>query len=741
VAGGGDRRQQALGLGAGLLAAVVTTLAIGQLGVSWDALEERVQGALLRRAAHNLRARLPAREREAVDGALRWSPRVQFVDLDEETYAALGRPIPRAVFAEVLDALTAAGASAVAFDLVFQRGAHGPEDDALFGAALARSGLAVMAVDCYVRVAHTRPLTTPLVLPPGPTGSGQCSAPGLPLYTDGVVLAHVQFPNSAAAYEIETWPLMTYGEAPDFPEQRLLSLSAAAWALANGVHAEDIRQTPTGLQIAGVEIPIRQDGAIRVSFRGRDFNQTRSVVDLHAHIDPVTHRFDAEYARRYEKAFVVVGTSNDIDTDLSPFATGVRYPSALHHVAFLSDLVEGRFMHTLPQSANLAIVALLTLLMSAVAIWQPPGRGLLAVLALVLVVMAVSLQVLQQRLVVAPLGMLVTSIAAWMGATITTYSLRERQRRLIQDAFGAYVDGTVLQRILKSSGQVLALGGARKEVTVMFTDIAGFTALTNRLAPEEIIDRLREYLGEMTRLITARGGRVDKIMGDGIMAVFGDPIPQADHARQATLVASEMLAAVGALSQRWAAQGRDPLDIRIGLATGEVFVGDIGAKDSKLEYTVLGAVVNLASRLEGKAPLGTALVSAATAAANADTFDFAEVGSLQLKGFTGAQKACLLLGARRDGPRREARLPLGVRVPVVVIHGEQRMAGAVTDASTGGLFVHTELSLPLGTEVLVEFATRPARLAMVVRRTATNGLGLERRDETQNVVLASVGLR
>jgi adenylate cyclase len=729
-----------MGLAIGLLAASLTTGLIAKLGVTWDALEERVQGALLKRAARNTMAKLPPDQRDAADGALRWSPRVQFIEIDEETYRDLGRPIHRAVMAELVDALTAAGASAIAFDLVFMRGAHGPEDEAVFGAAMARSGKVVLAVDCFVRVPHDHALTTPLVLPHGPTGTGQCSAPGVPIYDDGVVLAHVQYPNSAAGYEIDTFPLMSFG-GNDRPEQRLLSLSVASWALGNGLTAADLQQTATGLRVAGVDIPISADGTTRVSFRGRNMNQTRGVGELHAHIDPVTHRFDDAYARRYQNAFVVISTSNDMDSDLSPFATGTKYPSGLHHVAFLSDLIEGRFMHPLSPGLNLALIALLSVLMAVVAVWQPPGRGLLAVATMVLVVIAASLALLDRRVVVAPLGLLVASATAWLGATITTYSLRERQRRLIQDAFGAYVDGTVLQRILQNSGQVLSLGGARKEVTVMFTDIAGFTALTNRLAPEEIIDRLREYLGEMTRLITARGGRVDKIMGDGILAVFGDPIPQADHAHQAVQVASEMLAAVAALSQRWLAVGREALDIRIGLATGEVFVGDIGAKDSKLEYTVLGAVVNLASRLEGKAPLGTALVSGATAKATAASFEFAEVGSLQLKGFTGPQQACLMLGPRIEGPRRAGRLPLGRRVPVVVVHAEHRVAGAVANASPEGMFVETELTLPLGTEVSVEFPTRPASLVMVVRRVTPTGLGLERTDPSQNVVLASVGLR
>jgi class 3 adenylate cyclase len=200
---------------------------------------------------------------------------------------------------------------------------------------------------------------------------------------------------------------------------------------------------------------------------------------------------------------------------------------------------------------------------------------------------------------------------------------REREQSLLKAAFGDYVDPLLLGMLLGKSNPSLL--GLRKEVTVLFVDLVGYTRMTNALPAEESLQILRDYVQRVTTIIKAAGGRIDKIIGDGVMAVFNDPIPLDDHARVAVRVAKDIHAAVSA--------GKPPLKCRIGIATGDAFVGNIGQPGAKIEYTVIGATVNLASRLEGQAPVGGTLISEQTFILCAGDADFTPAEPITLKGF------------------------------------------------------------------------------------------------------------
>jgi adenylate cyclase len=243
-------------------------------------------------------------------------------------------------------------------------------------------------------------------------------------------------------------------------------------------------------------------------------------------------------------------------------------------------------------------------------------------------------------------------VLAFAAALGTRTVLRERERGILRSAFGSYVDPEHLERILDAPEKYLALGGARKVVTLLFSDIQGYTGLSNSLPAETVIGLMREYLSAMTEHVRAHGGRVDKIMGDGIMAVFGDPVPNAEHAKAAVRVALEMQRTLSKLRAQWVKEGAGALAIRIGIATGEVFVGNIGSPGAKLEYTALGPTVNLAARLEGRAGPGGVLVSAATREAIGADFEVTPVPGLQLKGFAEPQDAFAVLGEASAGPQR-----------------------------------------------------------------------------------------
>jgi adenylate cyclase len=208
-------------------------------------------------------------------------------------------------------------------------------------------------------------------------------------------------------------------------------------------------------------------------------------------------------------------------------------------------------------------------------------------------------------------------------------SLREKE--MIKRAFTRYVAREVVEEVLKDPEQ-LGLTGERREVTVLFCDIRGFTAVAERLAPEEVVILLNEFYTLMIETTFKHDGTLDKFLGDAVMAVFGAPIAHPDHAIRAVRTAVDMRNGIADLNERRTAQGKAPIGIGVGLSLGEVVAGTVGTED-RMEYTVIGDSVNLAARLVDQArPAGRILISQRTYDAVRDFIDVKDLGPLKVKG-------------------------------------------------------------------------------------------------------------
>jgi len=196
-----------------------------------------------------------------------------------------------------------------------------------------------------------------------------------------------------------------------------------------------------------------------------------------------------------------------------------------------------------------------------------------------------------------PLAPAGTGLLALAGRTGWSAILQARERRLLQEAFSGHVSPAILREILE--GRLTpSRAGRRVPVALLFSDIRGFTTLSEALAPEEVIALLNRYFTRMAEVVHAEGGTVDKFMGDGLMAFFGAPEGLPEPSRAAFQAARAMFAALAALNQELAAEGRAPLAIGVGLHFGEVAVGYVGSA-ARHQYTAIGDAVNLASRVEG----------------------------------------------------------------------------------------------------------------------------------------------
>ena len=179
--------------------------------------------------------------------------------------------------------------------------------------------------------------------------------------------------------------------------------------------------------------------------------------------------------------------------------------------------------------------------------------------------------------------------------------------------------------------RLITAGGQKKELTILFSDIKSFTTHSAPLAADEIQRLLNEYFDAMVEIVFQHQGTVDKFIGDGLMVFFGDPEPQEDHALRCVRAAIDMQRKVRQLRTKWEEQGSMPLQIRIGINTGSVVVGNMGSA-RRLSYTVLGSPVNLAQRLESNAPVGGILVSRRTYDLVKDHVGTRPLGSIQVKG-------------------------------------------------------------------------------------------------------------
>jgi len=230
----------------------------------------------------------------------------------------------------------------------------------------------------------------------------------------------------------------------------------------------------------------------------------------------------------------------------------------------------------------------------------------------------------------------ITPIALQIITMTLSYSYRfileGQNKEKIKHAMGKYISQDVMRNVVKNIDS-LQLGGKRANVTVLFADIRGFTSLSEKLTAEEVSVILNDYFTEIEPIISKYNGVINKFIGDAVLAIFGEPIQDKNHAINAVRCANEMLEKIEQLQQKWLAEGKPKIEIGVGINTGEAFVGNIGS-EKRLEYTVIGDMVNLASRIESynKVYKTNFLISSTTYEKVRDIADVIKISEVTIRG-------------------------------------------------------------------------------------------------------------
>ena len=382
-----------------------------------------------------------------------------------------------------------------------------------------------------------------------------------------------------------------------------------------------------GLQIGSYKIPVDHEGAALVPFRGapEKFFAYRSLVDvLNARV-PVPE---------LEGKIVLVGATAPGLLDLRATPVDPVYPGVEIHANLIAGILDQTIPHT-PAYALGAEFALVLVLGLALALRLPvltPQQTTLLTACVLLVVLAVNLGLFHFAHLALPLAAtLVMIFTLYTGNMAHGYFVVARERRQITGLFGQYVPREVVEKLAENPDQA-SMEGESREMTVLFTDVRGFTTISEGLDPKALSQLMNEFLTPLTEVIYKHRGTIDKYMGDCIMAFWGAPLADPQHARNGVLAALEMQQRLKELQPYFTSRNWPPIAIGVGLNSGRMSVGNMGSR-VRLAYTVMGDAVNVASRLEGLTrEYGTDIIVGEDTCAAVSGIVFREIDRVRVKG-------------------------------------------------------------------------------------------------------------
>jgi adenylate cyclase len=348
------------------------------------------------------------------------------------------------------------------------------------------------------------------------------------------------------------------------------------------------------VRVGDAVIPVDEMVAAMVPYRGREYSFPYvSATDvLNRRADP----------RVLEGAIALLGTTAPGLKDQRSTPVGSGYPGVEVHANFISGALDGRIKQRAPYYAGIEVTTLLAigLLMAWLFPKVPPLASAGVATGLIVAGVLLSLWLWQSAHFVMPMGVpIVYTLAVFLAQLLYGYFIESRRARSISKRFAEYVPPEIVEE-MAANPEAASEEGRSKEMTVLFSDVRGFTTISEQFRdkPQELSELMNQFLTPLTKIIHKHRGTIDKYMGDAIMAFWGAPLDDPKHAEHALAAALELPRAIRALDEPFARRGWPPLQIGVGLSTGNMRVGNMGS-EFRRAYTVMGDPVNLGSRVEG----------------------------------------------------------------------------------------------------------------------------------------------
>lgn len=602
-----------------------------------------------------------------MEGVERWAYDLQFelrgpiqpqtpiiiVSIDEDSFDELNLqwPWPRALHGQFLDIVSKGRPAVVGFDIVFpEPSSKGPEDDKALAEAVGLAGNVVLGA-AFTEIKSQYALKEDLN-PPVPVIRERAAAYGFvnPNLEDDAFVRSASLTRFFQGKEVPSFDLQLYR----------LGVKA-------GLHAAALPERPRVL----------------INYRGgpQTFLTIPYYQVLNGEIEPDI----------FAGAIVLVGSTSPILHDVfpTPFATHGEMPGVEVHANFLETLFQGIPL----RRASAWVGVVLTLAAGFLAVLVTDRLRPLPAMGLMFVAAGAYAAATYALFVYARFWMdamaVPSTLALGYGATVVENFIKEQREK---KRLSRYFSPAVVEDIISKKEDV-NLGSARRRVTILFSDIRGFTSISEKMSPEDVVGFLREYLTVMTDAVFQHGGTVDKYIGDAVMALYNVPFDQPDHAAQAVRTALAFQERVKLLSEKFKAKHGLELRCGVGVHTGDAVVGTIGA-EQRLEYTAIGDTINLGSRLESitKEYHVSIIISESTYEEVKGQFLTRYLGEVKVK---GKEIPVKIYAVAESNLRRDERLVVKAAVTIfegdvsiAEFQGDLSVAAPVDDLSRGGCAAH-----------------------------------------------------
>lgn len=517
-------------------------------------------------------------------------------------------PWPRELYSLIVEFCASGGAKALAMDVVFtEPSTYGVEDDLLLAESIEKSGKVVSAVT-FLEKEGTGAPDWPAELPRRPPAlSGMdawladkgrgvlrgSASFNIPEYDSAcAAVGNVSFQKDPDSVYRRITPLCSFGG------EAVPALGLAAYLVGSGSGGLEYRAGD--LYAGGLRLPLDGKGTALLNYRGpsmtHDVYNAAEIIQSAIQIrNGETPKYDPSILKG---KYVFFGFTATGLYDLRPTPMRGNYPGVEIHATFLDNLLSGDFLRETPEPIGLISVFALCFLsgLLMVNLRRTAAQGA-CFAAFLLLPAGLGFGLYALGLWFPMMPAMLALILSLSAAALYNYSTEGRQKAFIKSAFRQYLSPIVIEQLI-ANPEKLNLGGERRMLSIYFSDVQGFTSLSEALTPEELTSVLNEYLSAMTDIIQDEGGTVDKYEGDAIIAFWNAPLDLPDHGIRAVRASLRCQDKLTEMRPALKARTGKELFMRIGLNSGAAVVGNMGSK-TRFDYTMLGDAVNLAARLEG----------------------------------------------------------------------------------------------------------------------------------------------